>query len=229
MQPQGLECPDVSRWWDFMWSMNIYSRECLSPAAEKTHTVSMCVHTVTSERHLVLPERKKDEAIGRVSVLAADVCVSDLCACLCIYGYTRCMCVLGVCTCWEHICSLTAGQTWGYWSTSASPLFSCWRYFPLAETNYAEKSEKNSRSEEKASGTRAFDALSLNPDSYVLVFYQGFYSCIYICQKWQMTVCQVSIIPFFVVALVAYTKLLCREMLGQNTPHASVKRRPNST
>lgn len=43
-----------------------------------------------------------------------------------------------------------------------------------------------------------------------------------------MTVCQVSIIPFFVVALVAYTKLLCREMLGQNTPHASVKKRPNS-
>lgn len=32
-----------------------------------------------------------------------------------------------------------------------------------------------------------FDALSLNPDSYVLIFHLRFYSRIYICQKWQVT------------------------------------------
>lgn len=123
LQPQGLECPDPSSWWDFRWSMNI---RVWAELLKNTHIVSTYVYTVTSVTHLTLPERKKDEAIDSVCVFVAGVCVCVWSVCLCLYGYTLCMCVLGVCACWEHVCSLTAGQTWGYWSTSASPLFSCW-------------------------------------------------------------------------------------------------------
>lgn len=122
LQPQGLECPDPSSWWDFRWSMNIRVWAELL----KIPTLYLRMYILSPVSPISLCQRGRRMRPLIVSVFLWLVCVCVWSVCLCLYGYTLCMCVLGVCACWEHVCSLTAGQTWGYWSTSASPLFSCW-------------------------------------------------------------------------------------------------------